>query len=299
MASTLEIKRHIQSVRSISQVTHAMGVVSTARFRRLQARAESTRAFAERSWEVLSHLASAAEAEIRDNPMFSGYDALHCIGLIVMTSNRGMVGAYNHNVIALVREYAENLKNQIADIAFEALTIGKVGRNALLHLDYHIYADWELDDKVDITALTPIARAVLDGFQERAFEQVMIAYTPFRRGMRLQPRIQQLLPLAPMTPSERREYIYEPTPQELLLSLLPRIVRFQIYQAFLESLVAENMSRMTAMQSATQNAEHLVEQLTLAYNKARQQAITAELLDIIGGSAEMGSGGLSPHMAGF
>jgi len=298
MANIREIKRHIQSVRSIAQVTNALQVVSAARLHRLQGRAESTRAFAERSWEVLHHLASAAEAEVRENPMFCGYASENRLGLILITGNRGMVGAYNHNIIALAGQYLDGLRHANPEATVEAITIGRMGRQALLRQGYHIHADFSLlDDKADITALTPVARVVLDGFERRTFDRVMIAYTRFERGSRLRPTLRPLLPLCPSEPAEPHEYIYEPSPDELLLSLLPRIIRFQIYQAFLESLVVENTSRMIAMRAATQNGEHLVQQLTLSYNKARQEAITAELMDILGGTATGALRGL--HASGL
>ena len=286
MTTIREVKGHIQSIRSISQVTNAMQVVSTAKLHRLQGRAESTRAFAERSWEVLNHLASVAASEVRDNPMFSGYPTVGRLGLLVITGNTGMVGAYNHTVIAATLHYLQALQDQTEDVAVEAITIGREGRAALLRAGYHIHADFSaIDDKADITSITPVARVILDGYRERTFERVMMAHTQSRRGAQLSPVIRQLLPFSALESGETREYIYEPSAQELLLSLVPRIIRFQAYQAFLESLVAENMSRMAAMRAATQNAEHLVGQLTLSYNKARQQAITSELVDLLGATA--------------
>jgi F-type H+-transporting ATPase subunit gamma len=135
--------------------------------------------------------------------------------------------------------------------------------------------------------LTPLARLLLDGYSEGNFDEVSIAYTRFREGTRLQPVVRQLLPIAPPQDIRPRQYIYEPSPLELLRALLPRIIRFQLYEAFLESLAAENTSRMVAMRTATSNAGDIVSDLSLSYNKARQEAITSELMDILGGTAAL------------
>ena len=286
MPTLREIKTHIQSVQNTAKITRAMELVAAAKQLRLRARVENTSAFAAHSWQVLNHLAAAAESRVRDDPIFCGYPDAQRLGLLLITSDRGMVGAYNQYIISLAARYME------ARLAAEVITIGKTGRDAMLRQGQQIHADFsQLTDHDDITALTPVARVVLDGFRERVFDEVAIAYTQFQPGARLKPEIRPLLPLRPALPTERRQYIYEPEPEELLMALLPRLIRFQIYQAFLESLAAENASRMAAMHSATQNAHHLIDELTISYHKTRQQAITSELLDIMGGSVALGRDG--------
>lgn len=276
MPTLREIKGHINSVRSIAQVTRAMEVVALTKHHRLRERAEATRAFAERSWEVLIHLASAAESYIRESPVFHGYDRVRCLGVLLITSNKGMVGSYNHDVITPTSEYIS-----ARHLPVKLVTVGKIGRDAMLEQGYTVHADFQLPDTARINEITPVARVLLDGFNARLFEEVFIAYTQSRSSARSQPVMQPLLPIRSVAPAEAREYVYEPSPQELLMILLPRLIRFQIYQAFLESLVAENVSRMMAMNAATQNASELIRHLTISYNKARQQAITAEIVDIM------------------
>ncbi len=284
MSNLREIKGHISSVRSIAKVTRAMEMVATARNHRLQARVASTRAFADKSWEVLNHLASAAESVVREHPMFCGYPTVNRTGLLLITSDRGMVGAYDHNVVSLATQYIESRK-----LEAELITIGKMGRTMMLREGYQIHAEFSnLSEKVDITDLTPVARVLLDGFRDRIFDEVVICYTEFQSGTKLKPTIRQLLPICPGEAPSRREYIYEPDPAELLQALLPRLIRFQIFQAFLESLAAENTSRMVAMHAATQSASDIIDHLTISYNKARQQAITAEINDILGGASALG-----------
>lgn len=287
MPTLREIKTHIQSVRNTAKITRAMELVATAKQHRLRARVESTSAFADHSWQVLNHLASAAESRVRDDPMFCGYSDVRRLGLLLITSNRGMVGSYNQYIISLATRYLEAHRS-----AAEVITIGRVGRNAMLRQNRQIHADFsQLTDHDDITALTPVARVVLDGFHDRVFDEVAIAYTQFHIGARIKPIIRPLLPLCPTPTVERRQYIYEPAPEELLMALLPRLIRFQIYQAFLEALAAENASRMAAMHNATQNAHHLIDELTISYHKTRQQEITSELLDIMGGASALDQDG--------
>lgn len=283
MANLRDIKGHIGSVQSIAKVTRAMEMVSAAKSHRLQSRVESTRPFAEKSWDVLVHLTSAAGACVSENPMFCGYSDVNRTGLVLMTSNRGMVGRHNHDLISLAIRYLETHEREP-----EIITIGRTGREAMLRQGYHVHADFgHLSDSDDITALAPVTRVILDGFAERHFDEVVLVYTEFHSALHVVPRLRQLLPLCPDDDVSSQEYIYEPSPEELLLALTPRLIRFQVYQALLESLAAENAARRTAMHAASQNASELIEDLTVSYNKARQQSITTELIEVLGGSGAL------------
>jgi F-type H+-transporting ATPase subunit gamma len=305
MPSLRDIRRHVQSVHSINKVTKAMEVVALARNRRLTALSESSRGFAELSWRVLQHLAEAAGPELADLPVYRGRSAIGALGLVVFTSDRGMVGGYNHKVLTLVTNYLNQRHAQDDSLRIELITVGRIGRNhwaSSTRPPYvHLHADLPLpSERQGIDAFTALARLVLDGFAQGNLDQIAVAYTQARSGALLQPAIRHLLPLAQAdtaqgqalaaTAKGRRRsgtpvtYLYEPEPEELLRTLLPRIIRFQLYEAYLQSRVAENTSRMFAMRSATQNGQELIDQLATTYNKARQQAITSELLDIIGGS---------------
>jgi len=283
MPTLRDIKSHISSVRNIAKVTRAMEMVSAARNHRLLARVESTQVFADKSWEVLNHLASVAESGVRENPLFCGYSEINRVGMLLISSDRGMVGAYDANVLGSANRYIAAHKERV-----QVITIGKVGRTAMLRQGVPIHAEFtNIGENVEIGELTPVARVLLDGFSSHQFDQVVIAYTQFRSGVRLKPTIKQLLPICPETTPDARTYLYEPSPSELLMALLPRLVGFQIYQALLESLAAENTSRMVAMHAATQNADDIIDGLTVSYNKARQQAITSEILDILGGTSTL------------
>lgn len=284
MPTAREIKGHIASIRSIAKVTRALETVSAVKNHRLRARLESTRIFAEKSWEVLIHLASAAESYTRESPFFCGYSNVRRLAMLLISSDRGMVGTYNLDIIALATDLCYRSSSPV-----EVITIGKIGRDAMLRQGFRIHADFsQLSDVLDITAMTPVARVLLDGFRERVFDRVTMVYTQFGSGLRLRPIARQLLPVCSERPVGSYEYIYEPEPPELISALLPRLIRFQVYEAFLEALCAENASRMMAMRSATRNAQEIIERLTVNYNKARQQAITAEIMDIVSGVGSVG-----------
>ena len=282
MPSLREIRGHIQSVRSISKVTKAMEVVAAAKAHRLEARINDTQPFSVKSWEVLSHLAATVADQSEQDIIFCGHPRVEQSGIVLFTSNRGMVGAYDHTVFTTALRYLMR-----REARGEIITVGRTGRDMMLGQQQHIHADFSaLDDGADIDAITPVSQVLLDGSREGHFQEVVLVYAQHRRGAHLQPTARQLLPISPET-LEPREYIYEPDPEELLASLLSRIVRFQIYEAFLEARAAENTARMIAMHNATNNAGDLTESLSRGYNKARQEAVTGELTDTLGGAVSL------------
>ena len=277
MANLRQIRRHINSVQSIAKTTSAMEVVSTAKNLRIESRVANARLFAATSWELLTHLAWADEEAVRANPLFCGYDQIDSVGMILITSNKGLVGSYNHNLLAQALRVVEHRP------AVKAITLGRQGQLAMLRRGVPIHADVHLpEERVELDDLAPVAQIAIEGMNQRQFDEVVLIHTLYHEGARLQVTTRRLLPVCPEAPTERRNYVYEPEPEELFRSLLPRVIRFQLFEAYMESLVAENVSRMVAMRAATQNADDVIKDLTLAYNKARQQAITAEMADLLG-----------------
>jgi F-type H+-transporting ATPase subunit gamma len=278
MPTLREIKGHINSVNSIAKVTRALEMVSAAKSHRLQARVTQTFPYANRSWELLQHLGAAVN--VQQQLTFVGHKEIESIGLLLITSNQGMVGAYNYQVIESANRYIETQQ-----VPVKLITIGKMGRQAMLGEERTIHADFsQIEDDLSIEAIEPVARLLTEGFEQGTFGRVMLAYTQFQSGTRLQPVVRQLLPLLVDQPPAPRQYYYDPDAHQLLEELVPRIIRSQVYQVLLESLAAEHTARAAAMHSATENAGDLIHGLELSRNKARQQTITAELLDIVGGS---------------
>ena len=278
MPNLRDIRNHITSVQSIAKVTRALEEVSGVKGRRLQARVESTYGFADRSWQVLNHLAACAGEVVRENPFFRLRE-VHSLGMLLITSDRGMVGPADENVFMAAMQHVS-----ARGVEAKWITIGRIGRANLLQREQTIHADFPHNDRADITQLTPVARLLMDGFANGTFDEAWIAYTQFRPGARLKPIVRRLLPIQADQPSTPRFYVFEPSPQEILDELIPRIVQFQIYEAFLEALTSEHVARNAAMHAATKNASELLQHLRLTYNKTRQQQITAEILDILGGS---------------
>lgn len=296
MATLLEIRRRIKSVRNIGQVTRAMQAVAASRMQRAQAQVTATRAYAEKAWEVLTHLAAQRQVGEELHPLLQ-VRPLHTVVLVVLTGDRGLCGAFNHNIIAKAVDFIKEGKEN--ELSVKLITVGRKGRDYMLRRDEEIVAEFTgIPDQPRLVDVTPIARVAIDGFLEGRFDQVCLAYSDFVNVLNQQPTIKRLLPIMPteietqamaeyvegVRPSVAIEYIYEPDPRSILDEVLPRFTELQIYQAILESIASEHGARMVAMRNASDNAEELVEGLTLDFNKARQRAITLEIMDIAGGA---------------
>ena len=293
MPSTREIRRRIRSVKNISQVTRAMQMVAASKMRRAQEQVLATRPYAEKAWEVLSHLSAQHGIDEEAHPLLQVRD-VELIGVVLITADKGLCGSYNHNMVQAALRYIRELPYPV-----ELITVGKRGRDAMWRLRQNIVAEYsDLPPQPRLLDITPIARTVMDGFISGHYDAVYLAHTDFINTLVQRPAIWQLLPIRPLqlgvSPvSEYRgqessapgvEYLYEPDPQTILGTVLPRFTELQIYQAVLEALASEHSARMVAMRNATENANELLDDLTLTYNRARQEAITKEMLDIAGGA---------------
>jgi F-type H+-transporting ATPase subunit gamma len=294
VATAREIKRRIRSVDNIGQITRAMEAVAASKMKRAQDQVLGTRAYAQKAWEVLTHLAGQWTADEAMHPLLQ-VRPVRAVGLVLMTSDRGLCGAFNHNMIRRALEYIETA----GETTVQLITVGRVGRNFMLRLGKPIVAEFsDLPASPRLIDITPIARVVINDFLEGQFDMVCLAYTDFITTLTQRPAIKRLLPIRTTEletqamaeyvkdarPTMVSEYIYEPDPQTILGEVLPRFTELQIYQAVLESIASEHSARMVAMRNATESAAELVGELTLSFNKARQQAITSEIMDIAGGA---------------
>ncbi len=294
MATEREIRRRIRSVKNIAQITRALEAVSASRVRRAQAQVLATRPYAEKSWQVLTHLAAQTIHEARSNPLLTWQQKVRTIGIVLLTSDRGLCGAFNLNIVRTAMDFAESLDKPV-----KLITVGRKGRDLMWRAGYNIVAEFSrLPASPTALDCTPIARAAIDDYLGGEVDEVYLAYTDFINTLRQVPAVKRLLPIQPGEVATQAmgeyveevvvegvtEYLYEPSPREILDAVLPRFTELQVYQAVLESLASEHSARMMAMRNATENAEALVDDLTLSYNKARQQAITMEILDIVGGA---------------
>lgn len=290
MATAREIKRRIRSIKNIGQVTRALEAVSASNVRKAQAQVTATRPYAASAWDVLMSLTQQAAAGASIHPMLA-VRPVKSIGMIVISGDRGLAGAYNVNII---RKALEFIGQQSAPVG--VIAVGKKGRELLVRARQKVVADFSnLSAAPTVLEVSPIGRVGVEDFLNGKIDELYIAYTDFVSTLQYSPHVKRLLPLRPEEGSilpehgahsgaPRREFTYEPDRDELLSALIPRLVELQVYQAILESLASEHAARMVAMRNATDSARDLVTSLTLSYNKARQQAITNELLDIAGGA---------------
>ena len=281
MATTRDIRRRIRTVRNIQQITKALKMIAAARLQKAQSRAEAARPYAEAMFSVMGRL-SHVGGEI-EHPLLERREPVN-IGVVLVTSDRGMAGSYNTNVIRRTLSLIEPHERDKVKL----VTVGRKGRLFFTKRQYDIAAHFPMpSSEVSFAEAQQAGQTVRSLFENREVDVVHIVYTRFYSAIRQRVTEMQLLPFeyAGEEEAERpQDYIFEPEPAVLLDRLLPRYVDTQVYRALLESLASEHGARMTAMSSATSNAEDMIGQLTLQFNRARQAAITEELAEIVGGA---------------
>lgn len=296
MASAREIKKRIGSVKNIGQITRALEAVSASRVRKAQARVLASRAFSEKAWEILLNIQSSSGGGATLHPLLEEREQIKQVMIVIITSDRGLAGAFNTNIIRVAQRFASRLT---APVQF--VTIGRKGRDAMVRAGANVVAEFsDMPDEPRIADIAPISRLVVDAFLSGEVDQVYIAYTDFINTLTQRPAVLGWLPLVPhemedavaaefikdvpQVTSGNQDYEYEPDARSILDEIVPRFTELQLYQALLESQASEHSARMVAMRNASDNASQLADALTLEYNKARQAAITSEILDIVGGA---------------
>jgi F-type H+-transporting ATPase subunit gamma len=301
MASAREVKNRIKSVKNISQITRAMEAVSASRVRKAQARVMASRAFAEKAWEILLNVQSTATKGVPLHPLLAARDEVKEVIIVLITADRGLAGAYNTNITRVAQRFAERLGKPARYI-----TIGRKGRDSLIRAGANVVAEFsDLPGEPRLSDIAPAARLAVSEFLSGTVDQVFIAYTDFVNTLTQRPVVLGWLPLIPYYTNDqvmsemvksvpsvsntKSDYEYEPSAAAILDQIVPRFTELQLYQAVLESQASEHSARMVAMRNASDNATQLTADLTLVYNKARQSAITAEILDIVGGAEALQS----------
>ena len=283
MASLKSIKKRIVSVKNTCQITKAMKMVSAAKLRRAQENIVAARPYAIKLTEVMQSLAGSAQEQ--SHPLLEAREVRSML-LIVVTADRGLCGGFNSNLCKAGERFLKGNAQKYERI--HVMTLGRKGFEYFKNR-CEIYKNIsDLIAKPDYETVAAVARDVIAGFLDSTYDRVEILYNSFRTVMSQDITFQQLLPVAPETEGAQDEdpleYICEPSRQELLAELLPKNIEVQIFRAVLESVAGEHGARMTAMDSATKNAMEMIGKLTLQYNRARQAAITTELMEIISGS---------------
>jgi F-type H+-transporting ATPase subunit gamma len=295
MANTKELRERIKSVKSTQQLTRAMKMVAAAKLKRAQDAIIQLRPYAQKLNEIMGNLAADALDNL-DSP-FTQEQTPEKVLLVVVTSNRGLCGAFNTNLNKAAAELAKTVYgSQLAAGNVTVLAIGKKAYEyfkkrgfSLFGENNDVFADLSFD------TVNVIATTVMDGFLEGKWNRVELVFNEFRNVMSQTPKNEQFLPIkaSPSTSesSAATEYIFEPNKSDILKDLIPKNLRTRFYKAVLESNAGEHGARMVAMDNATTNAEELIKQLKLAYNQARQAAITKEILEIVAGAEALANAG--------
>lgn len=297
--STREIRRRIRSIGSTRKVTKAMELISSAKMRKASQAVLATRAYADRAWNLLLNLGARTAADA--HPLLAKRKGSR-IGLVLISTNRGLVGGFNALLAGAVTQFMH--EQGVAPSSAQIVLLGKRGRNVGVRLGTPIAAEFEKADVVThVDEVRPLAKLVTDDFVAGTFDRVILAYTDFVSMIVQKPRVRQLLPLErdpmlgavgrapePEVVSSIREYVFEPGVHEVLNTVLPRLVQMQLYQAVLESTASEHAARMVAMRNASDAANDLIDDLTLSYNQARQAGITQDLSEISASRAALEAG---------
>lgn len=301
--ATRDIQRRIKSVKSTKKITKAMELVAASKMRKAVSKVLATRSYSDLTWETILHLVK--KIDTRQHRFFQESKEVKNVAVILVSTNRGLCGSFNAQ---LVQKVVDSIKihhpdSRVTDI----ITFGSKGRDEARRKNLNLIADF---DKEDITlsseTIRPISHMMVKDFVAKKYDKVFIAYTDFMSALKQVPHVKQLLPIVPSI-DERlghivhekdedvvkinvesfADFLFEPNIRKVLDAFLPRLVEIQIYQAVLESEASEHSARMFAMRNASDAASEMIDELTLAYNQARQAGITAEIAEIAAGSAAL------------
>jgi F-type H+-transporting ATPase subunit gamma len=288
MASLKEIRTRLSSVKSTRQITSAMKMVSAAKLRRAQDAIIRMRPYANKLLEILSGLSDNLES--KDENIYGTVREVKKVLLLVITSNKGLCGAFNANVAKMTMQLADEKYHSLyREGKVDIIAIGKKGADLLRTKRYKILeTHHDLFDHLNFDKTLPLAGKILSSFAAAEYDEVQIIYNQFRNAAVLELTVEQFLPITPVKSETGADnnifFILEPTKEYIVQELIPKYLKIQFYKALLDSNASEHGARMTAMHKATDNATELIKQLQLDYNKARQASITKEILEIVGGA---------------
>jgi F-type H+-transporting ATPase subunit gamma len=276
------LRRRIASIKSTQQITRAMKMVAAARLRRAHERIIEARPYADKMREVLQSLSLRTDPTI--HPLLVRRE-MKRVALLAITTDRGLCGSFNQNVFRRVEQFIREKKQAYEEVSL--IIVGRKGLDYFRRRNVPIVRDYAgRFREIDYPVAATIGKDLVEDYTNEAVDGVFLIYNEFRSPLVQRVMVRDLLPIEPLEVDKDYyavEYIYEPTAAAILADLLPRYVEVQIFRALLESLAGEHGARMTAMGSATDNAQEMIEKLALVYNKARQSAITKEMMEIVGG----------------
>ena len=281
MANLKEIRNRITSISSTMQITSAMKMVSAAKLKKAQDAITAMRPYAEKLTELLQNLSATLDGDVGGE--FTTQREVKKVLIVVITSNRGLCGAFNTNVIKEAKSRSEYYAGKQVDI----FAIGKKGNDILSKTLKVIDNQSTIFDQLSFDNVAVIAQTLTQKFVSGEYDKIELVYNQFKNAATQIVQTEQFLPLAPIKsdkPVSTGDYIFEPSKEEIVLTLIPKALKTQLYKGIRDSFASEHGARMTAMHKATDNATDLRDQLKLTYNKARQAAITNEILEIVGGA---------------
>ena len=281
MANLKEIRNRITSIGSTMQITSAMKMVSAAKLKKAQDAITAMRPYSSKLSELLQNLSATLDSDVGGS--YSSQREVNNVLLVVVTSNRGLCGGFNSSVI---KEAVKTIKTDFAGANVNLLTIGKKG-NDLLSKTYEVLENRnDVFDDLTFEVMEEIAENLMQLFVEGKYDRIELVYNRFKNAATQIPVVEQFLPIKPIEVANTAtsDYIFQPSKEEIVLALIPKSLKTQLYKAVRDSYAAEHGARMTAMHKATDNAKELRDDLLLKYNKARQAAITNEILEIVGGA---------------
>ena len=291
MASLKEVRIRIASVKSTEQITNAMKMVAASKLRRAQNSILKLRPYAAKLREIMQNLSGSAEDS--NESRYADVRKPDRILLVILTSNRGLCGGFNSNIIkASEKRIHETYKAQFEHKSVDLITVGKKATDYFRKRDYSVVETWdEIYDSLTFEMVAPLAEKLMQMFTEKRYDRIEIIYNQFKNAAVQRLVEEQYLPVEPEeTPDQsdlkkvQADYIFEPDKETILHELIPKTLRIQLFKAILDSYAAEMGARMTAMRQATENAKAILKELRISYNKARQNQITREIIEIVSGA---------------
>jgi len=288
MPSLKEVRTRITSVNSTQQITSAMKMVAASKLRRAQMAIVNMRPYAKKLNEILQNVTSSLDSG--DENSFGDERPIHKVLIVAVSSNRGLCGAFNANIVKQTQKLLSDefaALNQKGNV--DIITIGKKVTDFFSKKDYHHIASYDdFFNELTFENIAPLADELLQQYKDLKYDKIIIVYNQFKNAASQYVMAEQLLPVVPSEKEEddksNNNFIFEPSQKEIIENLLPSILKTQFYKTLLDSYASEHGARMTAMQQATDNAQEMLKDLKLTYNKARQASITGEILEIVGGA---------------
>ena len=283
MANLKEIRNRITSIKSTMQITSAMKMVSAAKLKKAQDAITAMRPYSSKLTELLQNLSATLDSDA--SGAYSTQREISKVLLVVITSNRGLCGGFNSSI---TKKVIATIQEKYSNTSVDLFTIGKKGTDVLSKTQTVIATRNELFDDLTFDNVAVVAEELMEMYTDGAYDKIEVVYNQFKNAATQIPQVEQFLPIKPIEDGDANavnsDYIFDPSKEEIVLALIPKSLKTQLYKALRDSFASEHGARMTAMHKATDNATDLRDDLLLTYNKARQAAITNEILEIVGGA---------------